>query len=375
MWVLVMKKKFKYLFFILFLLFFVNVNIVNAGDCNKYSCVKCVYPVGIFNCSFSVEATGTGTATITEKKCVSTQNIAGGSVIHNMDTITSTNFINKSENKLVCPSTLYQKITYSGGRTVKYSLTFTSQEGATKISLGSDSTNNNKPLTEVKEDEPKTERKSCSYDGKVTFHTDGKTLETELTSNYKVGSSEIKASDFVDASGKLICPSLHLTCTERGGTPICGISKTSQGGMSTTVAGTETADAETIEDQNTPKTEEGNKNGNSGTKSDKININVDVNLEAKEGCELLSPELKELLQTILDYIRIAGIALAVILQIADYIKAIFGSSDDGMAKANKRFSTRLIAIGILFLIPSILNFVLSLFNILSAADAGTCGIF
>ena len=106
-----------------------------------------------------------------------------------------------------------------------------------------------------------------------------------------------------------------------------------------------------------------------------VEIETKVELVAKEGCEIVEGgELKELLQTILDYIRIAGIALAVILQIADYVKAIFGSNDDGMTKANKRFVTRLITIGLLFLIPSVLNFVLSLFEI-SGSSAGTCGIY
>ena len=106
-----------------------------------------------------------------------------------------------------------------------------------------------------------------------------------------------------------------------------------------------------------------------------VEIETKVDLVAKEGCEIVDGgELKELLQTILDYIRIAGIALAVILQIADYVKAIFGSNDDSMAKANKRFVTRLIAIGLLFLVPSLLNFVLSLFEI-SGSSTGTCGIY
>ncbi|MBQ8872240.1 MAG: hypothetical protein IJ018_05775 [Bacilli bacterium] len=106
-----------------------------------------------------------------------------------------------------------------------------------------------------------------------------------------------------------------------------------------------------------------------------VEIETKVELVAKEGCEIVDGgELKELLQTILDYIRIAGIALAVILQIADYVKAIFGSNDDSMAKANKRFVTRLIAIGLLFLVPSLLNFVLSLFEI-SGSSTGTCGIY
>ena len=106
-----------------------------------------------------------------------------------------------------------------------------------------------------------------------------------------------------------------------------------------------------------------------------VEIETKVELVAKEGCSIVDGgELKELLQTNLDNIRIAGIALAVILQIADYVKAIFGSNDDSMAKANKRFVTRLIAIGLLFLVPSLLNFVLSLFEI-SGSSAGTCGIY
>jgi hypothetical protein len=91
-------------------------------------------------------------------------------------------------------------------------------------------------------------------------------------------------------------------------------------------------------------------------------------------CGIISTDLKEFLQTIIDYIRIAGIALAVILGILDYIKVIFGSDEKSMAKANKNFSTRLIAVALLFLIPAILTFLLGLFNILGTGNAGTCGI-
>lgn len=91
-------------------------------------------------------------------------------------------------------------------------------------------------------------------------------------------------------------------------------------------------------------------------------------------CNVISADLQKFLQTIIDYIRIAGITLAVVLGILDYIKVIFGSDDKSMAKANKNFSTRLIAVALLFLIPAILNFVLGLFNILGTGDAGTCGI-
>lgn len=91
-------------------------------------------------------------------------------------------------------------------------------------------------------------------------------------------------------------------------------------------------------------------------------------------CNIISADLQKFLQTIIDYIRIAGITLAVVLGILDYIKVIFGSDDKSMAKANKNFATRLIAVALLFLIPAVLNFVLGLFNILGTGSAGTCGI-
>jgi len=96
--------------------------------------------------------------------------------------------------------------------------------------------------------------------------------------------------------------------------------------------------------------------------------------DSNNPCGIISTDLKNFLQTIIDYIRIAGIAIAVILGILDYIKVIFGSDEKSMAKANKNFSTRLIAVALLFLIPAILTFILGLFNILGTGNAGTCGI-
>ena len=93
----------------------------------------------------------------------------------------------------------------------------------------------------------------------------------------------------------------------------------------------------------------------------------------KTGCEAIA-ELTGLLQTILNYIRIIGIALAVIFQVLDYIKVIFGSADDSMVKANKHLSIRIIAVALLFLAPAIITFVLQFFNLNGTGAAGTCNI-
>lgn len=104
------------------------------------------------------------------------------------------------------------------------------------------------------------------------------------------------------------------------------------------------------------------------------NFNMGSLTNAVDGCGMISTDMQEFLQTILDYIRIVGIILAVVLGIIDYIKAIFGSDEKSMAKANKSFATRLIAVALLFLIPAILEFILGLFNVLGSGVSGTCGV-
>ena len=90
-------------------------------------------------------------------------------------------------------------------------------------------------------------------------------------------------------------------------------------------------------------------------------------------CNIISTDLREFLQTIVDYVRIIGIVLAIILGILDYIKVIFGSDEKSMSKANKNMMTRIIAVALLFLIPAILNFALGLFDVYGS-DTGTCGV-
>jgi len=95
----------------------------------------------------------------------------------------------------------------------------------------------------------------------------------------------------------------------------------------------------------------------------------------KTGCSIFSSDFIEFMQLILNYIRIAGIVLTVVLSTIDYTKTVFSSDDKSNEKANKRFSTRLIVLALLFLIPSVLTFVLKLFNIQGTGENGTCGIY
>lgn len=66
-----------------------------------------------------------------------------------------------------------------------------------------------------------------------------------------------------------------------------------------------------------------------------------------------------LLQQILNYIKILGPILVVILSSLDFAKAIIASDDENMKKAEKKLMIRLVLAVVLFLIPTLVNVMLS----------------
>ena len=67
-----------------------------------------------------------------------------------------------------------------------------------------------------------------------------------------------------------------------------------------------------------------------------------------------------LINKVLDYIKIAGPVIVLILTSIDYLRALIQSDDETMAKINKKLGTRLLLIVLLFLIPTLVKVVLSL---------------
>ena len=97
----------------------------------------------------------------------------------------------------------------------------------------------------------------------------------------------------------------------------------------------------------------------------------------EEGCDSLfgSPSNPEsvawLLQQILNYLKILGPLLVLVLSSVDFAKAIISSDDDSLKKAQKKLVTRLLAAVLLFFIPFLVTWLLEIFGITSSA---TCGI-
>ena len=78
-----------------------------------------------------------------------------------------------------------------------------------------------------------------------------------------------------------------------------------------------------------------------------------------------------LLQQILNFIKVVGPLLVVVLSSVDFAKVIIKSDDDSMAKAQKKLGMRLILAASLFFIPTIVQVLLDVFGLVSDP---TCGI-
>ena len=78
-----------------------------------------------------------------------------------------------------------------------------------------------------------------------------------------------------------------------------------------------------------------------------------------------------LLQTILNYLRVLGPVLVVVLSSVDFARIIVNGDDEKFSKAKQTLFRRLIVVALLFLVPTIVSVLLNVFGITSNP---TCGI-
>ena len=124
---------------------------------------------------------------------------------------------------------------------------------------------------------------------------------------------------------------------------------------------------------------EKNKNKNQGTTLEDLedwNKEYDQEQDCDPANSMLGdPEDEDsvawLLQQLLNYIKILGPILVVVLSSLDFAKVIIQSDDEAMAKAQKKLIYRLLLAAALFFIPTLVMVLLNLFGITSDP---TCGI-
>lgn len=99
-----------------------------------------------------------------------------------------------------------------------------------------------------------------------------------------------------------------------------------------------------------------------------------MNINSEEGCSVLKGEFQDFLTWIFRVIQIGGMILAFVLGIVDFMTAAASEKDDAMKKAGKRFTTRLIVLAILLILPALINFILGIVNLGIISENPTCGI-
>lgn len=103
--------------------------------------------------------------------------------------------------------------------------------------------------------------------------------------------------------------------------------------------------------------------------------NLNVTLNIQDGCGLFSDDMKDWLLQLLDIIKIAGLVLAAILSMVDFLKGVATGSADTMKKVWQSVGKRLISVILLFLLPVLIEFIFGLVTI-NGVDATNplCGI-
>lgn len=101
-----------------------------------------------------------------------------------------------------------------------------------------------------------------------------------------------------------------------------------------------------------------------------INISYAANETGTAACKgLFGDTLTGMVQDALDLMKIAGPILLIVMTIIDLIKAVASGGKDDLSKLGTKTLKRLIYAVLLFVIPSLLDWLFSLFSIY-----GTCGL-
>ena len=375
-------KKFKYLTF-LFITFLCFTNVF-AADCNKYACATCNYKLlSGDTVTFTVGSSGSKPVSVSISNNHKDSNYSKLETKHE---IPASRFVSDSKNTIVCPKQLNFTVGTSHAGVTTYNFFIDANSTSKAVVKLTNEDNNNKTIDGKSPEESSSSKDtiSCTYDSKlttsrnqndkgpnITIVSDGKKKidYTFSKTGWKISDKvdgAVKASDFSEAIKTRKCPTLYARCGSSGNDAFCSVSTKNNDQFRD-----EPSTAE--EDKDADQTEKERQESANAFKAVKPGIKLNIKIQG-QGCGVFSQELIEWLQWVLDVVRVGGLILAVVLGITDYVKATFASKEDSMNQANKNFTTRLLCLGILFLIPTLVEFLLTLLNIGVTATDPTCGL-
>ena len=99
------------------------------------------------------------------------------------------------------------------------------------------------------------------------------------------------------------------------------------------------------------------------------NTNNNQDSDALKCEDMFDGDLDKMLDNAYTVMRIAAVALTLILGMLDFAKAIWSNDQDGLKKAQQKFVKRLIAMVVIVILPFIIDPIIKL-----ALGSDTCGI-
>lgn len=331
------------------------INKVNAADCNNYSCITCTYENGNYKIVYELKADGSGTANLT-----SSYNLVFNPNNQNLiveDTLSSTNFVNKQENKLKCLDSVF--ILPTGGsqntKSIKIYHVGNKEKSPTEITLTKEE-NNNKSLSEGGQ----AYKNSCQYEEANQTGTQGKKIKVTTTiildnkdklhysfsNGYQLGGSDLTPDMFVNT-----CPTISISCGSSGNNKFCTISKNSVGNESQIGGNNTPSGDEIVNPTPTPTPNPGGSNNDW-----QVDHAGDVHCGELKNIPGVIPKLTNLAVNIMKVLVPIGL---VIKSMIDFAKAVTAQKDDEIKKAQSKFIKRLILACIVFFVVFIFQIVFS----------------
>lgn len=103
--------------------------------------------------------------------------------------------------------------------------------------------------------------------------------------------------------------------------------------------------------------------------------NTEIPLDPIEDCDdLITDEIREVINDVMNIIRIAIPIILIGLIIYDFAQAVFAADDKGVDKAKKRAIKRIIIAVVIFFVPTLVNFLLNIVNEVWGKNFSICNL-
>lgn len=343
----------KIIILIILIISFAYIN-VNAATCDEVQCIRCIYKVGNYFATYDANADGLGGATVEKKYNIidDTNRVRYTFKDPTKNAISASNFIIESK-KLVCPSRLYLRYETGASTNVGVEVSFSRFSDSKANATLTTKTDNEKPFLLPKQNN--TKGKTCSYNGTktvgsgsipITITRNNNSLNYELGNGYKVGISELSYGDFpLDQKGK--CPTIYIKCGSDRDNKSCHFYK----------------DAIKIYKEQGNEGNEGNdtKTGDDIKKEEEKFEKTPLKTDIPKLCEQAGVlSAFRFIGYLLVVVKIVIPIILIVMGSLDFGKAIMDSNQDAVKKATHMFATRIITGVVIFLLPTVVNFVFGL---------------